>query len=225
MQNLNKAVTDDVEHLRKWAAGSKVSLEAVQLFGENNAFIEMDIDDVIYSRIYGKSYKADCSIPLHDLSYLKLLHFDINHNICIGELICNKSIAKELIEIFQELYNAGYPIQKMVLIDEYNADDEVSMQDNNSSAFNYRPIVGGGKLSKHAIGLAIDINPLYNPYVKITEGELYIAPDNAKQYVDRNQEFPYKICKDDLCYRLFTKYGFEWGGDWVTRKDYQHFEK
>lgn len=73
--------------------------------------------------------------------------------------------------------------------------------------------------------MAVDINTLYNPYVKTVDGELTIEPAGAGDYVDRNADFPYKIDHDDLCYQLFTEHGFTWGGDWTSCKDYQHFEK
>jgi len=82
------------------------------------------------------------------------------------------------------------------------------------------------KLSNHSKGLAIDINPLYNPYVKTNKnGKIIISPEKGKKYADRKQSFPYKIDKNDLCYKEFIKHGFIWGGAWKSLKDYQHFEK
>ena len=127
-------------------------------------------------------------------------------------------------EIFKQLYEAGYEIEKIRLIDEYDADDEKSMSDNNSSAFNFRYISYSTKLSKHALGLAVDINTLYNPYVKYVDGRRNVEPANAEKYTDRSIEFPHKIDHGDLCYKVFTEHGFEWGGDWEHAKDYQHFE-
>ena len=225
MYSCNSHNSQDIKYLNNWEAGAIVSIEAIKAFGENNVFISTDITDNVYKRIYGKSYKENCPIPLKELCYIKLLHYDLNGNIHIGEIICNKTIEADIINIFKELYNVKYPIEKVILIDEYNADDESSMRDNNSSCFNYREITGGGKLSKHALGLAIDINPLYNPYVKEFPNHIHIEPQNALPYVDREKNFPYKIDTTDLCYKLFIQYGFEWGGDWKTRKDYQHFEK
>ena len=104
-------------------------------------------------------------------------------------------------------------------------DGETQMRDNNSSCFCYRAIAGSTKLSKHARGLAIDINTLYNPYYRdLDDGTRFIQPATAEAYCDRSWDFPYKIDHEDLCFRLFTEAGFEWGGDWTTRKDYQHFE-
>ncbi len=99
------------------------------------------------------------------------------------------------------------------------------MADNNTSCFNYRTVSGKSKLSNHSYGCAIDINPLYNPYVRTRDGKVLVSPQNAGEYADRSADFPYKIDREDLCYRLFTEHGFEWGGAWNSSKDYQHFEK
>lgn len=191
---------------------------------DNKEFYIKPIPDDIFEKMQGKSYKENCTVPREELRYLHILHVGFDNNTHEGELIVNKRIAEDVLDIFKELYKAGYQIEKVRLIDEYNAQDELSMRDNNSSAFNFRYISYSTTLSKHAMGLAVDINTLYNPYIKQVDGRLNIEPANAVQYVDRNRQFPHKIDHDDLCYKLFTKYGFEWGGDWEDSKDYQHFE-
>ena len=95
------------------------------------------------------------------------------------------------------------------------------MAANNTSAFNYRRVTGSKTLSRHSYGAAIDVNPLFNPYMD--DGR--IAPPEAAAYADRDREFPGKIDHDDLCYRLFIRNGWSWGGDWSGDKDYQHFSK
>ena len=191
---------------------------------DNKEFYIKPIPDDIFEKMQGKSYKENCTVPREELRYLHILHVGFDNNTHEGELIVNKRIAEDVIDIFKELYKAGYQIEKVRLIDEYNAQDELSMRDNNSSAFNFRYISYSTTLSKHAMGLAVDINTLYNPYIKQVDGRLNIEPANAVNYVDRNRQFPHKIDHQDLCYKLFTKYGFEWGGDWEDSKDYQHFE-
>lgn len=191
---------------------------------DNKEFYIKPIPDDIFEKMQGKSYKENCTVPREELRYLHILHVGFDNNTHEGELIVNKRIAEDVLDIFKELYKAGYQIEKVRLIDEYNAQDELSMRDNNSSAFNFRYISYSTILSKHAMGLAVDINTLYNPYIKQVDGRLNIEPANAAKYVDRNRQFPHKIDHDDLCYKLFTKYGFEWGGDWEDSKDYQHFE-
>ena len=188
-------------------------------------FYISEIPDNIFEKMQGKSYKADCTLPRENLRYIHVLHVGFDNQVHEGELVVNKDIADDVLEIFKELYEAGYQIEKVRLVDEYDADDEASMSDNNSSAFNFRFISHTTKISKHGMGMAVDINTLYNPYVKTVDGELSIEPANAADYVDRSKDFSHKIDHDDLCYKLFTEHGFEWGGDWTHSKDYQHFEK
>ena len=193
--------------------------------GEESFFKDIEIPDTIFELMKGKSFKADCTVPRSELRYLLCLHRDINGQAIVGEMVVNKSISSKVLNILHELYKAKYPIEKMRLVDYWNADDEMSMRDNNSSSFNFRFISHTTTVSKHGKGLAIDINTLYNPYHKILEdGTEVIEPATGAPYLDRSKSFPYKIEKGDLCYRLFTENGFEWGGDWTTRKDYQHFE-
>lgn len=160
-----------------------------------------------------------------DLCRLELLHYGFDGKIHRGEMVCNKAIAKDLIFIFKRLLEAGYQIERVETIDRYDGDDERSMEADNSSCYNYRTIPGAERLSKHALGLAVDINPQYNPYVKTQNGKTVISPEGAEEYADRSKDFPHKIDRNDLCYKLFRSRGFRWGGDWRTMKDYQHFEK
>lgn len=160
------------------------------------------------------------------LDTLKVQYVDFQGKSQRGELICNKLITNDLKEIFEELYKAKYPIERIRPISEYGNDDERSMRANNTSCYCYRVVEGSTKLSKHAQGLAIDINPLYNPCVKRKkDGTLLIQPSTGKPYVDRSKSFKYKITRQDLCYKLFILHGFRWGGAWRSLKDYQHFEK
>ncbi len=140
-------------------------------------------------------------------------------------MIVHNRIARPVLDILKRLYQASYPIQQIRLVDYWDADDDRSMRANNSSGFNYRMVGHTRKVSKHGRGIAIDINPLYNPYIRSdTQGKKIIEPATGAKYADRTKSFPYKIEKGDLCYRLFTQYGFCWGGDWRYSKDYQHFE-
>ncbi len=188
------------------------------------SFYMAEITDELFSRMYGKSYKENCNVPREELIYLHILHKDLDGNTKQGEIVVNKLISDDVLDIFKELYKANYPIEKVRLIDEYNADDESSMRDNNSSSFNFRFISHTTTISKHGRGLAVDINPLYNPYIKEVNGQRSLEPSTAEPYVDRTADFPYKIDHNDLCYKLFMEHGFEWGGDWENAKDYQHFE-
>ena len=188
-------------------------------------FYISEIPDDIFARMQGKSYKEDCTVPRDDLRYVHVLHMGFDGEVKDGELVVNKAIADDVLAIFEELYKADYPIEKVRLVDEYDADDEASMSDNNSSAFNFRFISHTTRISRHGLGMAVDINTRYNPYVKTVDGKLSIEPANGADYVDRSKDFPHKIDHEDLCYKLFKEHGFTWGGDWTHSKDYQHFER
>ena len=191
---------------------------------EETAFSVEVIPEKVFLAMQGKSYKEGCPVAPEQLRLVRVLHKTRDGKTLTGELVVNRLIAKDVLEIFQALFKANYPIEKIRLIDYYNADDETSMRDNNTSAFNFRFISGTKRVSNHGLGLAIDINPLYNPYVKTLNGRTRIEPATGAPYVDREKVFPYKIDHNDLCYKLFTERGFVWGGDWKNRKDYQHFE-
>ena len=98
------------------------------------------IPDDIFSKMQGKSFKDNCTVPREDLRYLKVMHVGFDGKTHTGELVVNRLIADDVLDIFKQLYEAGYEIEKIRLIDEYDADDEKSMRDNNSSAFNFRYI-------------------------------------------------------------------------------------
>lgn len=187
------------------------------------------LTESVKQRITGISYpESGCTVPYEDLNYVGLMYIDFEGQEQTGELICNKAIAQDMVEIFHELYRNDYRLESVRLIDEYAGDDTASMAENNTSCFNYRVVDGTSNLSKHAYGLAIDVNPYYNPYVvfhRNEDGSDYISPPGSEIYADRSQSFAYKIDENDLCYRLFTEHGFTWGGNWNSTKDYQHFQK
>ena len=215
----------ELADIQAMAAGEILDVSALSREFLDSLFYSQEISEELRQRIWGSSYQENNHISLSELRYLRVLHAGFDGETHIGELIVNQSIAEDILEIMSELYRQNYPIEKMLLIDEYGADDESSMSDNNTSAFNYREIAGSSKLSRHALGLAVDINPRYNPYVKQKAGEVLVSPANGGAYADRSQEFPYKITEGDLCLQLFSEYGFQWGGYWNSVKDYQHFEK
>lgn len=212
--------------LQMWKAGEKVVYKDVADYGIDKCFAAVAVPDKVFTRMQGKTYKDNCTVRRADLRYVKVLHYNSDGEILIGELVCDKVIAHDLVEIFRKLFNAKYPIERMRLIDDYGADDNRSMEANNTSCFNFRYVAGTKVLSNHSKGRAVDINPLYNPYVaKRKNGVLVVNPEKGRPYANRSYKYKYKIEKGDLCYRLFKEHGFSWGGDWKTKKDYQHFEK
>lgn len=189
-------------------------------------FSSQELPDSIWHFMQGRSYPENCSIPREDLRFLQLSHYGFDKKEYLGQMVCNRLIAEDMIYIFRKLYEARYPIARMRLIDEYDACDFESMADNNTSCFCYRTVAGSKQLSKHSMGMAVDINPLYNPCFYVRSGK--VLPSEGKDFVHNRElrkDIPGMIDKNDLCYRLFTSRGFRWGGNWRSLKDYQHFEK
>lgn len=188
----------------------------------NPVFTKSEIPENIREKMIGKSMTVDATISFDELSYLTISHLDYNGNTKQGEMIVNSKVADEVLDIFREIYNAKFPIEKMRLVDEYGASDHKSMVDNNSSAFCYRTIAGTNKVSKHGMGVAIDINPFYNPHVLKSKGT--VNPPEASKYANRTLNDLGMIKQNDPVYKAFTSRGWKWGGTW-NNPDYQHFEK
>lgn len=214
--------------------GYVVSPENLDMENLSKYFNEYSIaeGDEVYQRINGKSYRDNSDIGLADLSYLLMLHYDYEGQIRVGEMIVNKAVAADVRAIFQELFENQYQIQSMYLVDNYwgegmdgIAADSASIDQNNTSAFNYRIATDSTVLSNHAYGRAIDLNPLQNPYVMFDEaGNPYSWYDTMyNDYLARARG--HEIDHDDLACQVFLNHGFTWGGDWSNPVDYQHFEK
>lgn len=221
-----------LESIADVAAGKVISAEKIDKSDLGKYFTsrKIEVDDAVYNRINGQSYKKNDNISLSSLRYLKMLHVNFNGEYQVGEMIVNKKVAGDVLEIFKSLCESGYQIHSMRLIDDFWAgsgdkSDYASIDANNTSAFCYRKATGGGNLSKHALGLAIDINPQQNPYVTFKDGKAKYSHDNAAKYVEnRSSDTPHVITKKDKAYKLFRSYGWTWGGSWSSPKDYQHFQ-
>jgi hypothetical protein len=175
-------------------------------------------------KMHNRSWRDDCPVQLTDLRHITVLHWNFEGAVSVGELIVHRKIAVEMTEIFRELFIAKFPIERIQLIDEYDADDERSMEANNTSAFCCREITNKpGFFSNHSYGIAIDINPLVNPYVKGDQ----VLPKSGAAYLDRSKSFKGLISDspENPCFQAFVSRGYEWGGSWVDRIDYQHFSK
>ncbi|HEX5253191.1 MAG TPA: M15 family metallopeptidase [Mycobacterium sp.] len=170
----------------------------------------------------GASWRPGCPVEPAQLRRVEVDHIGFDGRMHRGELIVHQDLAPEVITVFAQLYRLGFPIEKIRTPDHYPAaDDELSMQDNNTSAFNCRGIPGSDHWSQHAYGRAIDLNPRLNPCVYATGA---FQPQNAADYLDRSQTEPGLLHDGDPAVRVFTDRGWRWGGNWTAPIDYQHFE-
>jgi hypothetical protein len=171
----------------------------------------------------GPSWHPGCPIEPRELRRVEVNYVGFDGQTHRGDLIVHEDLAAEAAAIFEQLLQLRYPIEKIRTADNYpGGDDELSMEDNNTSAYNCRDIPGSGRWSRHAFGRAIDLNPLLNPEIDRTGA---FQPKNAAPYLDRNRTDPGVLHAGDPVVRLFTDLGWRWGGDWRTPKDYQHFER
>ena len=207
------------------APGSRVAEAELRRRGAAAYFSTESLPDSIVRLVRGRSWREGCPVALADLRYVRCLHRNAAGAAVVGEMVLHRRVAKGVEGLLRRLFDAGYPIERMVLVDRYGADDERSMAANNSSGFNFRTVAGSKRVSKHGLGLAVDINPLYNPCVKRgRDGRLRVQPAAGSRYADRSRRSPYSVRPGDLCCRLFAELGFQWGGNWRRTKDYQHFE-
>jgi hypothetical protein len=199
-----------------------VSLLCIGYACKNRGDIHYPIPSQVIDQMKLYSWRAGCPVPVKDLAYLRIPYWGFNGQPREGEMIVHKDVAREVASLFKTFHARKFPIEKMQLIDSYKGSDDASMNDNNTSAFNCRSVTGKpGEYSRHSYGKAIDINPLTNPYVKNT----HVLPKAGAKYTDRTTSHQGMIKKADLVYRAFVDKGWQWGGNWKSLKDYQHFEK
>jgi hypothetical protein len=171
----------------------------------------------------GASWRPDCPVAPERLRRVDVNHLGFDGQTHRGELVVHEDLVPQVITIFEQLYRLAFPIEKIRTVDHYRtADDELSMEDNNTSAFNCRDIPGSGRWSQHAYGRAIDLNPLLNPYIDRTGA---FQPKNAAEYLDRARTDPGLLHDGEPAVRVFTDRGWRWGGHWRSPIDYQHFER
>ncbi len=170
----------------------------------------------------GASWHPGCPVGPEQLRRVEVDYEGFDGQPHRGELIVHRDLADEVIAVFGKLRRLHFPIAKMQPAQRYpGAADELSMEDDNTSAFNCRGIPGSQRWSQHAYGRAIDVNPLLNPSVH-QDGR--IEPSTSGRYLDRHRDDPGLLHDGDAGVLAFTDRGWTWGGHWHNPKDYQHFE-
>lgn len=177
-------------------------------------------DTVIDSDITFDEALSGDDIPasvIKDLVLLDVVYHGFDNKIHKGQIVVSKKVQKDVTAIFRDLFEIKFPVEKVRPVSFYGWDDDRSMRDNNTSGFNYRNVAGTSEKSRHAYGLAIDINPLLNPYIN----KSIVQPSGAVYDTTKAGT----IKKNSDVVKIFKKYGWIWGGDWIPYQDYQHFTK
>jgi hypothetical protein len=167
------------------------------------------------------TWRPKCPVPLEGLSYLKMTFWGFDHRSHTGEMIVNASVAADIVSVFRTLYEARFPIEEMRVTTLKEQRAKPTGDTDNTSSLECRPVTLGESWSQHAYGLAVDIGPFHNPYVR---GDL-VAPELASAYADRSWHRPGMILEGDVVVDAFDAIGWGWGGRWSTLKDYMHFSQ
>jgi hypothetical protein len=177
------------------------------------------IPPALAERMSGVSWRPGCPVALRDLRLLTLRHRGFDGAVRTGRLVVHHDVARDVVTVFRRLYEEGFPIRRMRLVDAYGGSDFRSIEADNTSAFNCRRVEGTGRWSEHAYGRAIDVNPIENPYVS---GGRTSHPASVP-YLDRSRVRPGMAVEGGPLVRAFDAIGWGWGGRWSTAADYQHF--
>jgi hypothetical protein len=177
------------------------------------------IDPETRDLMSGSSWRPGCPVPLRNLRVVRVTYVGFDGEAQRGRLVVHRGWADEILEVFRRLYERGFRVRRVRLVDRYGADDRESMRHDNTSGFNCRYVAGTSTWSQHAYGRAIDLNPVENPYV---DGDR-VSPRRGRRYLDRSDVRPGMVVDRDPVWRAFHRIGWEWGGNWSSVKDYQHF--
>jgi hypothetical protein len=165
------------------------------------------------------SWVPECPVTVDELAYLTVSHLGFDGRFHTGEIIINQDFAEDVVGVFRLLHEARFPIEQMRVITKEEIDAPPTGDWNDTTSFVCRPAVGSTSWSQHAYGLAIDVNPFHNPYLK---GDL-VLPELASAYTDREDVRPGMITEGDVVTEAFADMGWGWGGNWNTLKDWMHF--
>jgi poly-gamma-glutamate synthesis protein (capsule biosynthesis protein) len=170
-------------------------------------------------RAHMTSWHPGCPVPLDALRLLTLTYWGFDGRVHTGRLVVARAQGANVLRAMRTIFEARFPIRRMRLIEAYGASDDRSLAADNTAGFNCRYVAGTHRWSAHAYGLAIDIDPLENPYVV----GAHVSPPAGRRFLDRSLRVPGVIHPGDVVVRAFATIGWKWGGYWTSPKDYQHF--
>jgi hypothetical protein len=165
------------------------------------------------------SYRAGCPLGPSQLRAIRMRHWGFDGKRYTGVLVVHASVVSQVVSVFRRLYEARFPIRRMLGVEIYKGSDDRSMAADNTSGFNCRRVGTSGSWSEHAYGKAIDVNPVENPYVHGGR----VEPPSGRAYLDRSRRRSGMAVRSGPLVRAFDEAGWFWGGRWQASKDYQHF--
>jgi hypothetical protein len=187
--------------------------------GDGFASVVQDVPADVLAR---STWEPGCPVGADELAHVLLTFWGFEGQRHTGELLLNRSVAADVVAVFRRLYAARFPFEQLAIATRADLEAPPTGDGNGTGGFVCRPTTGStSTFSQHAYGLAIDIDPFQNPYVK---GDL-VLPELASSYLDRGRARPGMITPDGVVVRAFASIGWTWGGTWQSLKDYQHFSQ
>ncbi|MDJ0925668.1 MAG: M15 family metallopeptidase [Acidimicrobiia bacterium] len=180
---------------------------------------QYDVSPVTAETVWA-SWREGCPLHFDQLSLLTLTYWDFDGSVATGPMVINSAVVPDVVAAFEGLFDIGFPIERIELVDAYDGDDKAAMRANVTSGFNCRYVDGTESWSNHAFGLAVDINPLLNPWAR--EGN--VLPLEGEPYTAREPALPGMINLGDEAVAIFEEVGWSWGGVWQSA-DYMHFSR
>ena len=168
----------------------------------------------------GVSWRPGCPVGLDELRLVRASHWGFDGRVHTGRIVVHRDVAQDVAGVLRRLYAARFPIRRMIPVDAYGGSDFRSIEADNTSAFNCRPVEGTSRWSEHAYGRAIDLNPIENPYVYADGTSSHRA---SRPYLRRAPYRPGMAVEGGAVVRAFDAVGWGWGGRWSGDRDYQHF--
>jgi hypothetical protein len=165
------------------------------------------------------SHRAGCPVAPRELRTLDVTYWGFDGRVREGAIVVHRRVARDVVSVFRRLYDARFPLRRLRPVSAYRGSDDASMAADNTSGFNCRRVGGSSSWSMHAYGLAIDVNPVENPYV--LGGR--VLPPAGRAWLDRARERPGMAVEGGALVEAFAAVGWEWGGRWTSSRDYQHF--
>ena len=205
--------TPRVMRVRQWNTGDSVP----PLPGRG--FVAVVADPAPAHVLDRSTWRPGCPVGRDDLAWIRMTYRGFDQARHSGEMLVNRAVAADVVDVFRELYRARFPIESMGIARLADLDAPPTGDGNGTGSFACRPIRGGTQFSQHAYGLAVDLNPFQNPY---RNGDV-VLPELASAYLDRGWVRPGMITPEGPVVRAFAGIGWEWGGDWSSLEDYQHF--
>lgn len=166
----------------------------------------------------GATWRPGCPVPLTTLRYVTVVFRGFDGRPHTGELVVASRAAGSVVRAFRSLFAQGFPIEQMRLPTTADLTAPPTGDGNNTAAFVCRRARGQSRFSAHAYGLAIDVNPFQNPFVR----DDLVLPELASAYRNRTWHRPGMLLAGSAAVRAFTDRGWTWGGTFRRPKDYQH---